>query len=106
MECDEYRVIVMDPAEADLIEIHDYISEELSAPIAAHNFLLAVRDAINQLAFSPHGHPKVRDERLAARGYRWVSVKNYVAFYSIDEHEKLVYVERVLYGRRDWANIL
>ena len=102
----EYRVNITEPAETDLGEIAGYISEELNAPVAARNTVLAIRKTIRTLAFSPQGYPKVRDNRLAARGYRWVGIKNYMAFYTIDEQSKAVNVERILYGRRDWQRIL
>ena len=102
----EYRVIFAKPAETDLDEIADYISERLGAPIAARNMLLAIRKTAHTLSFSPQGHPKVRDDRLAAKGYRWIGIKNYIAFYTIDEQKKTVNVERILYGRRDWQRIL
>jgi plasmid stabilization system protein ParE len=48
----------------------------------------------------------VRDERLAVMGFRILLIKNYIAFYTIDEPNKIVNVERILYGRRDWQRIL
>ena len=106
MEYSKYVVIIAEPAKEDLVEIDDYISIELNAPIAARNMLLSMHRALGQLSVSPYSQPKVRDDRLAAQGYRWIGVKNYVVFYTIDEQAKLVAVERILYGRRDWAQIL
>jgi toxin ParE1/3/4 len=54
----------------------------------------------------PIGPPAVADERLAAIGYRKLIVKNYIIFFSIDEKAKVVDVERILYGRRNWRAIL
>ena len=102
----EYRVIITEPAEMDLGEIARYISEELGAPIAARNMILKIRKAIASLSFSLQGLPKVRDDRLATKGYRWLGIKNYMVFYTIDEQTKEVWVERILYGRRDWMRIL
>jgi len=106
MEYNDYRVRFTKRAESDLYEIDDYISNELNASIAAERFTDALERAIGTLSFSPQGFPKVRDDRLAARGYRWIGVKNYMAFYTIDEQNKIVNVERILYGRRDWQRLL
>jgi len=106
MVSNEYAVIIAEPAKEDLIEIDDYISIELNAPIAARNILLLMHKSLSLLAVSPYSHPKVRDDRLAAQGYRWLAVKNYLAFYTIDEKSKVVVVERILYARRNWAQIL
>jgi len=102
----DYRVNTTKRAEADIDEIAGYISEELGAPATAQNMLLAIRKTIATLSFSPRGLPKVNDDRLAARGYRWIGIKNYIAYYTIDEKNKTVNVERILYGRRDWTHIL
>ena len=74
-------------------------------PIAAYNLLLAIHEAIRKLSYALN-KPLVRDNRLAAMGYRWVGIKNYIVFYTVDEASKNVYVERILYGRRDWQQIL
>ena len=68
--------------------------------------LLSMQTAFYRLSVSPYSHSKVRDERLSMQGYRWLGVKNYVVFYTINEQEKSVAVERILYGRRNWAQIL
>ena len=106
MESNEYAVIIAEPAKEDLIEIDDYISIELNAPVAVRNILLLMHKSFALLAFSPYSRPKVRDDRLAAQGYRWLAVKNYLVFYTIDEKSKVVAVERILYNRRNWAQIL
>ena len=106
MEQHEYRVIVTEPAENDMMDIHSYISTELNSPIAARNMILNVRKMLRTLSFSPQGLPKVRDDRLAGKGCRGIGIKNYVAFYTIDEQSKTVNVERILCGRRDWQRIV
>ena len=37
---------------------------------------------------------------------RRVSVDNYLVFYSVDENAKIVYILRVMYGKRDVENII
>jgi plasmid stabilization system protein ParE len=39
-------------------------------------------------------------------GYRKLIVKNYIAFFTVDEKAKTIDVERILYARRDWLRIL
>jgi plasmid stabilization system protein ParE len=50
--------------------------------------------------------PARRHERLASMGYRKLQVKNYIAFFTINEKDGVVDVERILYTRRDWLRIL
>jgi addiction module RelE/StbE family toxin len=101
-----YHVKLTEPAKTDLEEIDDYISNELSAPLTAEKMIDTIEEALAKLSFSPQSYSKVRDDRLSAKGYRWIGMKHYLAFYTIDEPQKTVYVERILYGRRDWKRIL
>jgi addiction module RelE/StbE family toxin len=101
-----YKVNVTEPAENDLRGIARYISSQLNAPTTALNMVRTIREAIAKLETEALGHPLVRDDRLAAVGYRPLVIKNYIAFYIVGEKEKTVDVDRILYGRRDWVNIL
>jgi plasmid stabilization system protein ParE len=94
------------PAENDLWDIARYITFQLSAPTTALNMVRTIRKAIASLETAPMIHPLIRDDRLAAIGYRLLVVKNYIAFYIANEKEKTVEVDRILFKRRDWVNIL
>jgi len=102
----KYRVDVSNPAEEDLRDILRYISTQLSAPITALNMVDTIESALTKLENMPESYPLVRDDRLASMGYRRLEVKNYTAFFTINEKEKIVDVERILYARRDWANLI
>ena len=101
-----YRVEVSEPAENDLREIIRYISLQLSAPATALKMLDSIESAIAKLSGMPKGHPLVNDDRLSQMGYRELIVKNYIVFYTINETEKVIDVERILHTRRDWLSIL
>ena len=103
---DIYKVNITEPAENDLRDIVRYISSQLNAPLAALNMMRAIRKSIAKLKTAPLIHPIVRDDRLSILGYRFLVIKNYVVFYIVIEKEKTVSIDRILYGRRDWMNIL
>jgi len=103
---DEYKVNVTKPAKADLREILNYISFQLHAPEAAANTVRSITASLDKLRITALMHPIVREERLALRGYRLLIVKNYIAFYIVNEKEKTVEVDRIGYGRQDWKKIL
>jgi len=102
----KYRVDISEPAESDLRDIVRYIASQLSAPISALNMMELLEEAMTSLSDLPQRCPLVADERLSQLGYRKLNVKKYVVFFSIDEKNKVVDVERILYGRRDWLRIL
>jgi len=101
-----YKIDITEPAEDDLRDIIRYISAQLEAPITAENILDAIVSAVEGLSYMPGNKPLVSDERLASLGYRKLIVKNYIIFFTIDEINKVVNIERILYARRDWLRIL
>ena len=102
----QYKVDVSEPAENDLMDVVRYIASQLSAPISALHMMELFEEAMAELSDMPQRCPLVADERLSQMGYRKLNVKNYIVFFSVDEKNKVVDVERILYGRRDWLRIL
>ena len=101
-----YSIEVLEAARVDIDEIYDYIANVLHNPIAAIRRVALIEQAIASLDESPGRFAPVRDDQLALEGYRMIVVKNHLVFFVICEPEKLVSVERVLYGRRNWQRIL
>lgn len=102
----KYRVDVSDPAENDLRDIVRYIASQLSAPVSALQMMELLEKAMTGMSDMPQRCPLVTDERLSQMGYRKLIVKNYIVFFSIDERNKVIDIERILYGRRDWLRFL
>jgi toxin ParE1/3/4 len=102
----QYRIDLSEPAENDLVAIVRYIASQLNAPISALNLMELLENQMAGLSVSPQRYPLVADERLSQLGYRKLPVRNYLVFFSIDEKNKVVDVERILYCRRDWMQIL
>jgi len=103
---DSYNVYLTDIAEDDLRDIVRYISIQLQVPITGLRMLKTIRKAIEKLETNALAYPLVRDDRLARIGYRMLMIENYLAFYIVDEYNKTVCVDRILYARREWQNIL
>lgn len=101
-----YSIEISEPAENDLRDIILYVSSQLSSPITAINMMDTIEEALLGLSEMPQKYPAVRDERMASMGYRKLLIKNYVAFFTIDEQVKVINVERILYARRDWLRLL
>lgn len=102
----EYRVDISEPAENDICNIIRYISAQFMAPATAVKMLDDIEEALGGLAEMPQKCSPVTDEKLASMGYRKLLIKNYIAFFMIDEKAKVVDIERILYARRDWLSIL
>jgi len=91
-------------AEKDLLEIQEYITEELESPQAANNILKKILKRIRSLEkFSKIGAPLSSIIDFDT-DYRYLICENYIAFYYINNQD--IYVVRVLYGRRDYIKTL
>jgi plasmid stabilization system protein ParE len=101
-----YFVNITDLADDDILSTAQYISDDLKAPKAANTLLDEIEKHEEVLGETPHIYPIVPDEYLASMVLRFVVVKNYLLFFTINEEGRTVNVIRFLYGRRDWKNIL
>ncbi|MGN0071984.1 MAG: type II toxin-antitoxin system RelE/ParE family toxin [Atopobiaceae bacterium] len=101
-----WHVRLAETAVGDIREATIYISDQLLNPKAADDFLDEVQVKIDMLGKNPEAYPRVRDFGLARAGYRWCSVGNFLMFFNVDTTRHLVYVERVLFGSRDWKSLL
>ena len=102
----KYEVQISEKAEDDLDSIIDYMISKLKAPKAAGNFLSLLEQKIESIKVSPKAYKIIDDEKLSVDEIRVVQVNTYLVFFMIDEKKKVVSIIRVLYGRRDWLNIL
>ena len=101
-----YSVKFTGKSEEDLFSILKYISTVLKAPAAAKNLSNEIQSKVRILETSPYCCQLVKDEYLNQQCIRYLLLKNYIVFYSVNEDEKMVSIIRILYGRRDWKSIL
>ena len=106
MDIEPYKLVMMPSASVDLDNIFNYISGTLVSPKAAHNLMRKIEKALLSLEDFPQLGPKCSDKILATKGYRKLLVKNYLAFYKIDEEQKRVLVMRVIYARRNYEQLV
>ena len=106
MKHETYKVRYTPLAYEDLEETDAYITETLCNPEAALTLLNKIEKSISRLRLYPYVGSEVSDAYLGARGYRKLIVENYLVFYLIDEDEKAVVIMRILYGSREYRNLL
>ena len=92
-----YQIHITSMAERDIMRAMDYIEFNLKNPDAADNLVDAVTEKVASLSYLPQ---KFR------WGVRFIVINNYIAFYTIDEAKKMVYVVRFLYQKSNWISIL
>lgn len=91
-------------AQHDLEKIWDYIFFELSNPDAAENTVNKIMNKVDKLEdFSETGTPLSSVIDIVS-DYRFLMSGHYMIFYHTSG--QVVYVDRILYERRDYLRIL
>jgi addiction module RelE/StbE family toxin len=91
-------------ARDDLAQIKEYISEELSNPQAAMEIITKITEKIRILIDHPQIGPSLVSRINMQTNYRYLTCENYMIFYWCED--ELVFVSRILYGRRDYMRVL
>ena len=102
-----YNVRIMEKAEQDLSEIVTYFTDKLCNPKAAECLLEEFLEEKNNISNNPYINPLSNDSVLQSEGYhRFLFKKNYIALNIINANEKEVYIMRIFYAKRDYANLI
>jgi len=100
----KYNINYSPKALQDLDEIWDYITKDLFNPEAAENVVNAILDAVDVLEDFPESGAPLEPHIDLDTPYRFVTAGNYIAFYRFEDNA--IYVDRVLYKKRNYANLL
>ncbi len=101
-----YKVHITRKAESDIESALDYIEYALLNQKAADSLLDYIEREINSLSEMPQAHQLANDSFLNSLGIRYLLIKNYIAFYLVDDETETVHVLRFLYNKRNWIHIL
>lgn len=93
-------------ADADLDDIVRYIAVDLANPKAASDFVDKLQSAIEETRSFPESGSLVVNEYLPDTEVRKKLVGNYILYYLPDFAEKMIFVLRIVYGRRNMDEIL
>lgn len=93
-------------ADADLDDIVGYIAVELANPKAASDFLDKLQEAIEEARAFPESGSLVINEFVPNTKIRKKLTGNYIMYYLPDSDEKMIFVLRIVYGRRNMDEIL
>ena len=99
---EQYEVRIFPSAQQDLLDVIDYLNTLSKA--AALNYYDQLTSEISSLRIMPERCPRPRDLALAAKGYRYLVVGNYLVFYVVSGN--IVQIRRILYARRDYKQLL
>ena len=106
MASDRYTYVLTESAETDVDEAFDYIANELVNPEAASAFADELEEKLEEICKTPKAGRPVHNPYLKRDDIRRILVKNYIAYYLIDEEAAKIVVLRVVYNRRDQDKLL
>lgn len=98
------KLYLSEQARSDLDEIKRYIARELENPTAAATTIRKITKDIRRLREYAMLGAALSSISTVESDYRVLVTGNYLTFYRVYGSE--IYVDRILYGRRDYLRIL
>ena len=98
---EEYKVKISPAAQNDFYDIIEHL--ETLPPEEAVQYFDMFMEKAELLEKTPESCPLARDTQLRLRGYRMLSIDNYIVFYVVTG--KLVGVRRILHARRQYERL-
>ena len=102
----DFEILITPDAEDNLRELRYYIAVVLQAPDTAIAYLQDIRKEIASLRKAPKRFRLVEKEPWHSRGVRRMNARNFAVFFIIREEESNVYVQNVIYQKRDLPKVL
>jgi toxin ParE1/3/4 len=102
----KYKILFTRKAHEDLRSIYKYIREELLNINSAIKIVREIEKRIGVLKEFPLTGSLVQETILEAKGYRKLIIHEYIALYTVDEQKKEVRIIRIIYGKRDYQELL
>lgn len=101
-----FRVNITKEAEQDIYDVLDYLETILFNRKAADDLSTSIENTIISLDVFPHRYQLCNDILLQAYGVRYVPVKKYLLFFTIDEELRQVNVLGFVYGKRQLQSLI
>lgn len=95
------KIVYTFRARQDLKEIYEYVAFSLLAPDAARGMYQKIIESARSLETMPERNPFYKEEPWHSQGLRFLPVKNYLLFYTVNLENSTVSIVRILYGDMD-----
>ena len=100
----KYNIEYSKESKEDLIGIKQYIKYNLQEPEIANKQISNIKKSIKTLKDNPKIYTIIDDEMIGKLEIRKLIVDNYIVFYRIKDDN--IEIVRIMYGRRNWINLL
>lgn len=103
-ELKKYIIRYSIEAKDDMINIKKYIKYDLQEPSIANRLIDRIKEKIENLTHDPEIYAIIDDSHLKSLEIRKLIIDNYIVFYRIKDAN--IEIVRILYGRRNWINLI
>ena len=100
----KYNIEYSKESKEDLIGIKQYIKYKLQEPETANKLISKIRKSIKTLKDNPEIYTIIDDDIIRKLEIRKLIIDNYIVFYKIKNES--IEIVRIMYGRRNWINLL
>ncbi len=101
-----YKIFMLAPALENYEEIVRYLALELKNPAAAMSLVKRMDEGLDRVARFPFSCPTCLTAHKMKHEYRKLLVNNFIVLYWVDEENRAVMVEQIVYARRDIDSLL
>ncbi len=101
---EKYKIKFSKDARIDYLNIIRYIKYSLVEPIIADRYAKLIKEEIQKLEYNPQEFAIIDLKLKDSSSVRKLVIKHYIAFYRVNEDEKIVNIERILYGASNWKD--
>ena len=95
------KIVYTHTARQDLREIYEYIAYTLLVSETARSLTDRIMTDIRSMEEFPESNSLFKDEPWHSQGVRFLPVKNYLVFYTVQKETETISVVRIMYGGRD-----
>ncbi len=82
----------------------DNIKYDLIEPNIANKYAKLIKDEIKKLEYNPQRFSIIDIKAKNYTNIHKLIIKNHIAFYRINDNNKIVNIERILYGASNWQS--
>lgn len=100
----DYSIHFSAEAKNDLISFANYIKYSLNEPSIAKKKIEKIKQAIYKLKENPLIYVLINEDIFEKYNLRKIVVDKHIVFYTVENNT--IYIVRILYGRRNWIDIL
>ncbi len=100
----QYKIKFSKDARNDYLGIIRYIKYRLLEPDIANKYAKLIKEEIKKLEYDPQRFAIIPPDIIKYNNIRKLIIKKYIVFYRINEDEKIVNIERILYSAANWKD--